>query len=358
MKYHYRRTTRHTVRLAFELTNPYHEKPRQVWRIRDDHGTHSFKHEGIVLEHSKKQTRVAVVNVRTGDIVMVTYHAGNAGTPPHQGYRIAETFEPIPIDDVIGILSNMSLIETRPARIEMPDDAEMYFDKAELQLFMRAKHPRWLADHVNETLRSWRDKAINSYVNNAPREWLDPDILILAAYAPQRALTDFRHRLTPEQKASCIRRLVFPKTDQVLDKLPHQSIRFKQGATYVLQNHLHALTNAELRRCAKADPVTAYRSRHLMTDDRRAAILLATTFGVAWHTDRHTLGRAFRKEIFVSLTQYPDEWLKSNPGYSHIFGRLDHLLGICFGAKAIALMLRRMAPANRGPLRLYIAASI
>ena len=358
MKYHYRRTTRHTVRLAFELTNPYHNQPQQVWRIRDDKGIRCFKHEGLVLNHTENQTRVAVVNVRPGDVVMVTYHAGNAGTPPHQGYRIADTFEPIPIDDVTSILSNMSLIETRPARIEIPDGAEMHYDKAELQNFMRAKYPRWLEDYINEALRCWRDKTPNTYVNHAPREWLDRDILLLAAYAPQRALTDFRHRLTPEQKASCIRRLVFPKTDQVLDKLPHQSIRFKQGATYVLQNHLHALTNADLRRCAKADPVTAYRSRHFMSDDRRAAILLATSFGVAWHIDRHTLGPAFRKEVFGSLTQFPDEWLISNPGYSHIFGRLDHLLGICFGAKAIALMLRRMAPANRGPLRLYIAASI
>ena len=358
MKYHYRRTTRHTVRLAYELTNTYHQKPRQIWRIREASGTHHFRHEGIVLEHSEKQTRVAVVNVRPSDVVMVTYHAGNAGTPPHQGYRIADTFEPIPIDDVTGILSNMSLIETRPARIEMPDGAEMHYDKAELQNFLRAKHPKWLADYVNEALRCWRETATNSYVNYAPREWLDPDILILAAHAPQRALNDFRHRLTPELEASCIQRLAFPETDQVLGKLPHQSIRFKQGATYVLQNHLHALTNAELRRCAKADPVTAYRSRHLMTDDRRAAILLATTFGVAWHTDRHTLGPAFRKEIFGSLTQFPDEWLKSNPGFSHIFGRLDNLLGICFGAKAIALMLRRMAPANRGPLRIYIASKI
>ena len=55
MKYHYRRTTRHTVRLAFELTNPYHNQPQQVWRIRDDHGTRYFRHEGMVLEHSKKR---------------------------------------------------------------------------------------------------------------------------------------------------------------------------------------------------------------------------------------------------------------------------------------------------------------
>ena len=358
MKYHYRRTSRHTVRLAYELTNPYHQKPRQIWRIREVSGIYHFRHEGIVLEYSENQTRVAVVNVRAGDVVIVTYHSGNAGTPPHQGYRIADTFEPIPIDDVTGILSNMSLIETRPARIEMPDGAEMYFDKAELQLFIKARYPKWLADHVNEALRCWRDKAPNTYVKHAPREWLDRDILLLAAYAPQRALKDFRHRLTPALEASCIRRLALPETDQLLGNLPPQSFRLKRNATYLLQNHLHALSNVELRRCAKADPITAYRSRHLMTDDRRAAILLATTFGVAWHTDRHTLGRAFRKEIFESLTQFPDEWLKSNPGFPYIFGRLNHLLGICFGAKAIALMLRRMAPANRGPLRYYIASKI
>ena len=188
MKYHYRRTTRHTVRLAYELTNPYHQKPRQIWRIREASGTHHFRHEGIVLEHSKKQTRAAVVNVRPGDIVMVTHHAGNAGMPPHQGYRIAATFEPIPIDDVTSLLSDTSLIETRAAMIEMPDGAEMHFDKAEFQNFLRAKHPKWLADYVTEALRCWRDKAPNTYVNNAPREWLDPDIHILAAYAPQRAL--------------------------------------------------------------------------------------------------------------------------------------------------------------------------
>ena len=358
MKYHYRRTTRHTVRLAFELTNPYHNQPQQVWRIRDDEGIHCFKHEGLVFDHTENQTRVAVVNVCPGDVVMVTHRAGNAGTPPDQGYRIAETFEPIPVDDVDRFLRTNTSVETRPSRIETPDGVEMHFDKGELQLFMRAKHPKWLADHVTETLRSWREQAPNTYVNHAPRDWLERDILILAAYAPQRALNDFRHRLTPDLEASCIRRLTLPETDPLLGDLPHQSLRLKQRATYVLQNHLPALSNAELRRCAKADPVTAYRSRHLMTDDRRSAILLASSFGVAWHTDRHTLGPAFRMEIFDSLTQFPDEWLTSNPGFAHIFGRLNHLLGICFDANAIALMLRRMAPANHGPLRLYIASKI
>jgi len=357
MKYHYRRTTRHTVRLAFELTNPYHNQPQQVWRIRDDEGIHCFKHEGIVLEHPGNQTRVAVVNVCPGDKVMVIHRPGNTGTPPHQGYRIAKTFEPIPVDNITRFLSNMS-IETRASLIEMPEGVEMHFDKAELQLFMRAKHPKWLADHVYETLRSWRGQAPNTYVNHAPREWLDPDILILAAYAPQRALTDFRHRLTPEVEASCIRRLALPETDPLLGDLPSQSFRLKRNATYVLRNHLHALSNVELRRCAKADPVTAYRLRHLLTDGRRAAILFATSFGVAWHTDRHTLGPAIREEILDSLTQYPEEWLKSTTGFPYIFGRLNHLLGISFDAKAITSMLRQMAPAGRGPLRAYIASKI
>jgi hypothetical protein len=358
MKYHYRRITRHTVRLAFEITNPYHEKPRQIWRMREVCGIYHFRHEGIVLEHPGNQTRVVVVNVRSGDIVMVTHRAGNAGTPPHQGYRIAATFEPTPIDDVTRFLSDMSLIETRASLIEMSDGAEMHFDKAEFQNFLRAKHPKWLADHVNEALRCWRDQAPDTYVNHAPREWLERDILLLAAYAPQRALKDFRHRLTPDLEASCIRRLILPETDPLLGVLPHQSFRLKKNATYLLQNHLHALSYAELRRCAKADPVTAYRLRHFMSDDRRAAILLATSYGVAWHTDRHTLGPSFRKEIFESLTQFSDEWLKSNPGFSYIFGRLNHLLGISYDAKAIAQMLRRMAPAVRGPMRQYIASKI
>ena len=195
-------------------------------------------------------------------------------------------------------------------------------------------------------------------MNHAPREWLDRDILLLAAYAPQRALTDFRHRLTPDLEASCIRKLTLPETDPMFEGLPHQSLRLKRNATYVLQNHLHHLSNEALRRSAKADPVTAYRSRHLMTDDRRAAILLASSFGVAWHTDRHTLGPAFRKEIFKSLTQFPDEWLKSNPGFPHIFRRLNQTIGICFDAKAIASILRRMAPAGRSPLCEYIASKI
>lgn len=358
MKYNYRRATRHTVRLAYELTNPYHQKPRQIWRIREVSGIYHFRHEGIVLEHPRNQTRVAVVNVRPGDIVMVIYCPGNAGTPPNLGYRIANTFEPIPIDDVECFLRTNTSVETRPSRIEMPGGVEMHFDKAELQKFLRGKYPRWLAEHVNEALQSWRDMAPNTYVTHAPREWLDGDILLLAAYAPQRALKDFRHRLTPELEASCVRRLALPETDQLLAAHHHQSFRFTQNATYVLQNHLHALSNMELRRCAKADPVTAYRLRHLMTDGRRAAILLATSFGVAWHTDRHTLGPAFRDEIFASLTQYPEEWLKSTTGFPYIFGRLNHLIGFSFDAKAIASMLRQMAPAGRGPLRAYIASKI
>ena len=358
MKYHYRRTTRHTVRLAFELTNPYHEKPRQIWRIREVSGIHFFMHEGLVLNHAKKQTRVAVVNVRPGDIVMVIYCPGNAGTPPNLGYRIANTFEPIPIDDVECFLRTNTSVETRPSRIEMPGGVEMHFDKAEIQKFLRAKYPRWLAEHVNEALQSWRDMAPNTYVTHAPREWLDGDILLLAAYAPQRALKDFRHRLTPELEASCVRRLALPETAAMLDVHPLQHFRIKQNATYVLLNHLNALSDVELRRCAKADPVTAYRLRHLMTDGRRAAILLATSFGVAWHTDRQALGPAFRDEIFDSLTQYPEEWLKSTTGFPCIFRRLNHLLGITFDAKAFASMLRQMAPFGCDPLRAYIASTI
>jgi len=357
MNYHYRRTTCYTVRLAFELTTPYHDVPHRVWRIRDDDGIHHFTHEGLVLDHSVNQTRVAVVNVRPGDVVMISYRAGNAGTPPHQGYRIDETFEPIPIADVGRFWNNMSSL-TLASPVETHDGTEMRFGEDDLKKFLSAKHPKWLADHVKETLQSWREEAPNTYVDHAPREWLDRDALMLAIYAPQRVLSDFRHLLTPDIEAFCIHWLTLPEAEPVSENLPPHCVRVKRNAMYVLQNHLHQLSNEELRRCAKVDPVTAYRARHLVTDDKRAAILLATSFGVAWHTDRYTLGPRFRREVFQSITKYPAEWLESNPGFPHIFGRLGNHLGIRFNDKAIALMLRRIAPAGRGPLCAYIASKI
>ena len=100
----------------------------------------------------------------------------------------------------------------------------------------------------------------------------------------------------------------------------------------------------------------AYAPRECLERD---AILLASSFGVAWYTDRHTLGRMFHHEVAQSLTRFPEEWLKSNAsGLPHIFIRLRSLLGIQFKAKELARMLRRMAPAGREPLRTYIASKI
>ena len=70
-------------------------------------------------------------------------------------------------------------------------------------------------------------------------------------------------------------------------------------------------------------------------------------------------GPEFRKEVFDSLSQFPDEWLRSNKkGFQSIFKRLKSLLGICFDGTELLELLGKMAPRYRKILAEYLARHI
>ena len=83
----------------------------------------------------------------------------------------------------------------------------------------------------------------------------------------------------------------------------------------------------------------------------RAAILLATSYGVAWYTDCHTLGEDFRQEVYLSLTIFPEEWLRSSKtGMPYILQRLRRLLDIRFTGQELASIFLNVKPASRSSL--------
>ena len=360
IKYNIRRISNSSVRLTFEIQNSEIESRNQIWRIREEGGINRFKHEGLAMSRVEAKTFAIVSIVQRGDVVLIENRCSSGSTTPSIAFRIAEAFEPTPIADPASLYNNMR-IELRAGQIETSDDRSFHFDDEEFRCFLRARHPHWLQTYVDEMLFSWRTHRPETYVIYAPSSWLEHDTITLSIYDPLRALTDFPHRLTKHLEEFCVRRLSLSKEQSVFKDVPlkNRSSNAVQNATYLLHHHRFQLTNEDLRRCAITAPVTAYRIRHLEINSRRTAILLASSFGVGWHTDRHTLGPLFRKEVFSSLTKFPEEWFRSNPdGLPHILGRLKSLLGIRLDGKELVRMLSRMAPAGRGPLFSYIASTI
>ena len=87
--------------------------------------------------------------------------------------------------------------------------------------------------------------------------------------------------------------------------------------------------------------------------------MLASAYTIAWIRNHRTSKVDLRREIFDSLLQYPEEWLKSNPkGFQSIFKRLQNLLGICFGSAELTVLLKRMTPKGRMALSQYISSHI
>ncbi|MEO8614780.1 MAG: hypothetical protein ABI600_06535, partial [Luteolibacter sp.] len=99
--------------------------------------------------------------------------------------------------------------------------------------------------------------------------------------------------------------------------------------------------------------------RHRVQGHRRSAIMLSSSFGAGWYTDRHTLGPALYKEILRSLVAWPEEWLTSNRGgFREIFEKLANLLGIRIGSRELMFLFRRITPLGLRPLVAYVANQI
>lgn len=128
--------------------------------------------------------------------------------------------------------------------------------------------------------------------------------------------------------------------------------------THMLENHLHQLTDTELRICARITPKTSFMLRHLVPP-RQHAIMLAHSYGVAWFTIFGDAHHSFREETIESLTRYPEEWLAvSQNGFEGIFRKLSHQLGFRLETFEIQCLLKRISPGGRQALIHYITSFI
>lgn len=360
MNYCIRRTATQTARIAFELTPPLPTEAHfEILRIRTQVGSSVSQPDGILLRCPDLGVDAVVVNAEVGDMIVIRRKTDDERSAPHQCYRIGASFLPRLIDASKLQFSNLMLVPPA-SRIETEDGRVIHFKDHDLKNLFRGKHPGWLQAIIEAQLRQWREYAPATYVRLAPREWLHRDVFLVAIHDPYRALMDFKDRLTQDQLSFAIRRLPSAAVRFAFDKIPRKlrSKYLREHATYILENNLQHLSNTELRTCSWKDALTAFKIRGSVLP-RRSAIMLSSTYTVAWIGNHGVARLELRQEILNSLLEFPDEWLKSNTkGLEFVFMKLKSLLGIQFDDAELRLMLKTMPPKGRTALSNYISERI
>jgi hypothetical protein len=359
IKHTHRRVGRDSIRIAFQLPIPYPQKPFKVWRIRNEHEGHSFHLEGLVLEPTNKLSPAVVAHVRAGDVVMVTHHSRNGITPPHRGYLINEALEPVPLADLAPYAKNQ--IITNGPVIDFDGKRFVHFREDDLREFFRGKHPDWLQDNVDATLRLWRTEAPDLFASIAPPRWLTRKPWLLAMHDPQRALTEFPHLTKGGLGRYCIRRMVTPASRVLARILPSKlkPTRRFANAEFLLEHHAHELTADQLRTCARTSPSTALRIVPGTVDPRRRAILLSCAFPTAWHERALLRDPDFRDAVLDSLAEHYEEWMIANPdGLAAVLGIIANRLQLPPTAGELVRMLDRTGLPGRQALSEYIAEQV
>ena len=360
MNYCIRRIDTQTARIAFELTPTLPtEACFEILRIRTQQGSSVSQPDGVLLQSNELGVDTVVVNAEVGDMIVIRHKSDGEVTAPDQCYRIGASFVPRPIE--ASKLQFPNLMLAPPAsRIETEDGRVIHFEDHDLKALFRGKHPEWLQEIVEAQLCHWREYAPATYVRLAPREWLHRDVFLVAIHDPYRALLDFKDRLTQDQLAFAIRRLPSAAVRFAFDKIPRKlrSKYLSEHANYILENNLQHLANSELRICSWKDPLTAFKLRSSVLP-RRSAIILSSTYTVAWIGNHGAARLDLRQEILSSLLEFPEEWLKSNTkGLEFVFKKLKSLLGIQFDDAELRLMLKGMHPKGREALSRFIAQRI
>lgn len=358
MNHSIRNISRDTARIAFELNDFIHPtKTLQILRIERNVDTPASRMEGIIVGENRNEPRAVIVNACRGDIIAIFHPISRGGSKPLFCFRITKNFEPI-IENSFGLRGIGAI--PRLDRIDVDHGGDCYFNDSNLKLLFRSRHPEWLQRILVEQLECWRDHSAPTFLKVASYQDLMRNIDQLVTHDPYRALRDYKDQLTSKQLMSCIRRQPKAAMRLAFDRIPLELRRehLKSHETFLLENHLYQLTNAELRDCSWADPVTAIRSRHLVSP-RQHAIILSCSYTVAWCKIDGAFREPFAKEIFDSLARFPKEWLKGNPnGFVAIFNKLQSLLGIQFKSHELAALLDQMPPAGRKHLTAYLASRI
>lgn len=311
--HNHRRINRETIRLAFQIPGSYDLKPSKIWRIRTEASVHDFRLEGFFLDDPKTLCRTAVTHVGVGEVVMITFTSTDGIQPAPVAFRINAKGVPEPHEDLSAF--NVNQIVSHGPSIDFDGRGFVHFAMEDLCAFMCARHPRWLQNQVDATLRSWRTEAPDLFVKVAPSHWLGKKPWLLASLDPKQALEEHNRQLGDELRRYCIRRLI-PNKNQILNRsLPSalKSSKHYQNASFLLKHHLPELDDTQLRICAFTNPTAALARYSQVADLRRRALLLSCAFRHAWTNRILMRDPEFHQDVIDSLTEFSIEWATSNP---------------------------------------------
>lgn len=354
-----RRINRDTIRLSIAIPGSYDHKPAQVWRIRHQDGNHDFCLEGIILDDPKTRSRSAVTHVREGDVVMITFTASAGIQPSPAGFRVNTKGIPEPFEDLFQLSKNQT-ISAGPL-IDFDGRAFLHFGVEDLCAFMRARHPRWLQNQVDATLRTWRKEAPDIYVRVAPAHWLGKKPWLLASLDPRRALEDHHRQLGDDLRRFCIRRLVPNKNKCLNRSLPYalKSENHYQNASYLLEYHLAEMDDAQIRICAFKNPKAALARYQRASEPRHRALLLSCAFRHAWPDRVLMRDPAFHRDVVESLIEYSDEWILSNPdGLVGVLRMISARIPFHPSPRDLARMLKSVDPQTKKQVAAFITSRI
>jgi hypothetical protein len=314
-KHNHRRINRDTIRVAFQLPGSYDLKPFKIWRIRPHHEIHDFCLDGFFLDDPKTRSRTVVTHAKAGDIIMITFTPTEDTAPVPAGFRINCKGEPKMVDE-LPALASYEMISPGPV---MDFDGRQFIHASEqdLRAFMQARHPAWLQDQVNATLRSWRTEAPDLFIKVAPAHLLGKKIWLLAYHDPRKALENHSGDLGKDLRRFCVHRLV-PNRNRTRTfncalpdalKPPHQY----SNAAYLLDHHLPELDDTQIRICAYKNPQAALARYPRVTALRIRALLLSCAFRHAWPNRALMADLAFHRDVIESVIEHPNEWTTSNP---------------------------------------------
>lgn len=354
-----RRINHDTIRLAVAIPGSYDLKPAKIWRVRHQNGSHDFQLEGFFLDDPKTRSRTAVTHVNVGDVVMITFAASKGSQPPPVGFQVNSSGVPEPFDNVLR-LNNNHTISGGPL-IDFDGCRFLHFGVEDLRAIMHARHPRWLQNQVDATLRTWRKEAPDLFIRVAPPHWLGKKPWLLASLDPKQALEEHHRNLGDDLRRFCIRRLT-PNEDRTLNlTLPSalKSANHYQNASYLLEHHLADLDDTQIRICAYKNPKAALARYQRAPEPRHRALLLSCAFRHAWPDRNLMRDPAFHKDVVESLIEYSDEWVRSNPdGLVGVLRMISARIPFHPTPKELARMLEQVDPQARKQVAAFITSRI
>lgn len=357
--HNHRRINRDTNRLAIQIQGSYDLKPLKIWRIRTDAGVHDFRLEGFFLDDAKARSRTAVTHVSVGEVVMITFAVADGMQPAPMGFRINAKGVPVALEDLSAYSMNQNI--SRGPSIDFDGRGFLHVALEDLCAFLRARHPRWLQNQVDATLRSWRTAAPDLFIKVAPDHWLGKKPWLLANFDPRKALEDHSQNLGDDLRRFCIRRLV-PNRNRALNcSLPSalKSSEHYRNASYLLKHHLPELDDTQLRICAFKNPNAALARYSQVPDLRRRALLLSCAFRHAWPNRVLMRDPAFHQDIIDSLTSYSIEWTISNPkGLVEVLRLISARIPFHPTHAELIQMMEQMDPQSRQSVADFITSGV